>query len=268
MPRCRAAFRLGFPMTDADASPPTRPSLVDLFEGHVGNVSGKWAHYLPVYERHLAPYRDKPVHLLEIGIFLGGSMQVWQQYFGPGATLYATDIERLRAGFVDGVAQVLIGDQGDPRFLERIKRTIPKLDIVIDDGGHHASQQIATFEALYPHLAEDGLYIVEDTHTSYWPQYGGGYGRASFIEHMKRYIDLLHEWYWYAMQPEMFTAPPQDRAVPPAGPFARGTFGLHFYDSMLVIEKKPNPGPWQRLYGTVSPEEAVERLLARKPEQT
>jgi hypothetical protein len=42
-------------------------------------------------------------------------------------------------------------------------------------------------------VAGDGLYVCEDLHTSYWPEYGGGYRDArSFVEYSKTLIDHLH----------------------------------------------------------------------------
>jgi hypothetical protein len=36
----------------------------------------KWMHYFPIYERHLAPFRNRTITLLEIGVFKGGSLQM------------------------------------------------------------------------------------------------------------------------------------------------------------------------------------------------
>lgn len=60
-------------------------NLHRLFYGNQGPIVYKWKHYLSIYDKHLAPFRNKPVRLLEIGVFKGGSMRLWRQYFGPEA---------------------------------------------------------------------------------------------------------------------------------------------------------------------------------------
>jgi hypothetical protein len=255
-------------MTGSDGGAGQDLSLVEMFESHTGNKSDKWNHYPEIYERHLSALRGRPVSLLEIGVFNGGSLQIWRRYFGAQARIVGVDIDPTSSLLIEDEAEILIGDQADPAFLDSLKTRMPQLDVVIDDGGHKAHQQIATFEALYPHLAEGGIYIVEDLHTSYWPHFGGGFGRESFIERAKRLIDLLHEWYWYNPNFESYIKPPADRPQPmPTGDFANTTFGLHFYDSMLVIEKRSQPEPWLRLYGQISREEVLQRRALKALEE-
>ena len=45
------------------------------------NPSDKWTHYLSVYNRLLNEYRDQAINLLEIGVFNGGSLEIWHDYF-------------------------------------------------------------------------------------------------------------------------------------------------------------------------------------------
>jgi hypothetical protein len=113
-----------------------------------------------------------------------------------------------------------------------LKRDIPRLDILIDDGGHEMEQQINTFEVLYPHITANGIYLCEDLHTSYWKEYGGGYREpGTFVEFSKSLIDALHG--WHSRNPLELTV----------SEFTRSTYGLHFYDSVLVVEKCPIQPP-------------------------
>jgi len=59
---------------------------------------------------------------------------------------------------------VRIGDQADPKFLKKLLDEFGKFNIIIDDGGHTANQQITSFLHLYGSLSENGVYLVEDTH--------------------------------------------------------------------------------------------------------
>src|SRR5690606_35085902 len=140
--------------------------------------------------------RNKAPVVLEIGVFHGGSLDMWRDYFGPGCRLYGVDIDSRCRMFEADDTKIFIGDQADRDFLRPLRREVPRVDILIDDGGHFMQQQIATFEELFPHVADDGIYLCEDLHTSYWTEFGGGYRReGSFIEYSKTLIDQLNAGY-------------------------------------------------------------------------
>ena len=91
---------------------------------------------------------------------------------------------------------VFIGSQEDKRFMKNLHDLLPPLDILIDDGGHTMKQQITTFEILFDKVKEDGIYLCEDLHTSYFKYFGGGYKRKnSFLEYSKNFIDKIHAWH-------------------------------------------------------------------------
>ena len=122
----------------------------------------KWRHYFEIYDRHLAKFAGEQAKLLEIGIYAGGSLDMWREYLGPGSELYGVDIDPYCTRFDE--ATVFIGDQADRAFWQRFRAETPPLDIVIDDGGHTVDQQRVTLEELLPHLRPGGVYICEDVH--------------------------------------------------------------------------------------------------------
>ncbi len=193
----------------------------------------KWVHYLDVYQRELGNLQGRDVVFLEIGIFKGGSIPMWKGFFGEGARLIFADIDPACKELADPGTHVEIGDQADPDFLKMLGEKYGPFDLVIDDGGHLMHQQITSYEHLWPHLKNHGRYIVEDTHTSYWPGFGGGYREEkSFIEYAKRLIDTMHS--WYTDQDDIF----------PFDEMAREIRGIRFYDSIVVVEKGNNdPAP-------------------------
>ena len=84
-------------------------------------VSRKWTHYFPIYERHFSSLRNKSITFLEIGVNRGGSLRMWQRYFGPLARIIGIDInERCKEHEEPGIA-VRIGDQGDEKFLQGVR---------------------------------------------------------------------------------------------------------------------------------------------------
>jgi 23S rRNA U2552 (ribose-2'-O)-methylase RlmE/FtsJ len=233
--------------------------LEAYFAGNTGNLIHKWQHYFEIYDRHFARYRGTDVHLLEIGVFQGGSLQMWKQYFGPKARIFGVDINPACKQFEEENVRIFSGDQADREFLRTLAREIPRIDILIDDGGHTMRQQIHTFEELFPHVQENGIYLCEDIHTSYWRPYGGGYHRrGTFIEYSKEFIDSIHA--WHSQQPGRLDVTD----------FTRSVSGLHFYDSILVIEKSPREKPYDVKTGQPRieiyrpPESSLWKRIARR----
>lgn len=215
--------------------------LFDYFASNQGRLIFKWMHYFDIYEKHFAAFRNRPIKFLEIGVFHGGSLQMWKHYFGPQAKIVGVDINTKCKDFEEPGIQIEIGSQEDRDFLKKLAAKHGPFDIVLDDGGHTMAQQIVSFEELYPHVRRDGLYVCEDLHTSYWKEWGGAYRSPyTFIEYSKQLIDQLHA--WHSKDPESFKVTP----------FTQSAFGMHFYDSMLVIEKRLITPPLSRATGTPS----------------
>jgi len=213
--------------------------LEKIFNDNRGKQINKWNHYFEIYDRHFSKFRNKEITLVEIGVFQGGSLEMWKSYFGPQARIYGIDINPECKNLEEDNITIFIGSQADRKFLRDIKNKIPQIDILIDDGGHTMSQQIITFEELYDHVKPDGIYLCEDLHTSYWLEYGGGYNRrGTFIEYSKGLIDQLN-----AFHSE------QGRFKPT--PFTKSAQSMHFYDSILVIEKAQRSRPKQISNGQI-----------------
>ncbi len=229
--------------------------LQRYFENNTGSLMHKWMHYFDAYERHFARFRGTDVHILEIGVSHGGSLEMWKEYFGPKARIFGADINPQCKKLEDERVKIFIGDQGDRKFLRTLAREIPRIDILIDDGGHSMRQQIATFEELYAKVSAHGVYLCEDTHTSYWPAFRGGLRRrGTFMEYSKRLLDQLNAWH------------SKQRSFK-VDSFTQSADSMHFYDSIVVIEKKPRTPPEVRKTGvervTYAPESFVQKLKRR-----
>lgn len=187
-------------------------------------VIDKWHHYLPIYDRHFLPFKDKEIRFLEIGVHRGGSMAMWRSYFGDAATIFGVDIDPRCAELDGKYGQVRIGSQDDPDFLRSVVSEMGGIDIVLDDGSHMMRHINRTIDILYPLLENGGIYAVEDLHCSYFNYFGGAKRRRNnFINRAKRIIDDMHHWY---SQLEI------DEAV-----FANNVTGVHFYDSIAILDK-------------------------------
>ena len=184
--------------------------------------SEKWPHYFPIYESHLERFVDRPAVLLEIGVDFGGSLQGWKRFLGPHAQI-GLDIQP-KAAFDEDQIAVRIGDQSDPEVLQSLIDEFGPPDIVIDDGSHIMEHVNSTFAYLYPRISPDGVYLVEDMHTSYLPHFGGGLGApASFVETAKKLIDELNA--------------EHTRGAVTSTDFTHSTLSIHFYDSVIVFER-------------------------------
>ena len=228
--------------------------LERYFEANTGRLIHKWMHYFDVYDRHFARFRGTDVHVLEFGVFQGGSLDMWKDYFGPRCKIYGVDINPHCKALENEDITIFIGDQEDRQFLRSVAHRIPRIDILIDDGGHKMRQQIATFEELFGRISQDGVYLCEDLHTSYWRKFDGGYRRRNtFIEYSKQFIDRIHA--WHSKSPAL-----------KVDDFTRSAHSLHYYDSILVIEKRPVVAPHHRKTGVASiPDYEPPRDQARRP---
>lgn len=215
-------------------------SLREIFENHSGRLVHKLDHYIEIYETFFAKYRNTEVTLLEIGVAHGGSLQIWKEYFGKNAKIYAVDINPDCKKLESDNIKIFIGSQEDKTFLERLLKEIPRPDIIIDDGGHTMKQQITTFRVLYDFVKEDGIYLCEDTLTSYVYEYDGGLRRkGTFIEYAKKLIDHLNAWHFRSNKVTV-------------DDFTRSINAIHFYDSMVFFEKKNRSKPIDRQIGEKS----------------
>ncbi|MFN3299527.1 MAG: class I SAM-dependent methyltransferase [Sediminibacterium sp.] len=170
--------------------------LEDFFYNQKHKYIAKWEHYFEIYDRYFRRYINKEVNVLEIGIYRGGSLEMWKNYFGDKAKIFGVDVDPSCKSYEEENISIFIGSQEDETFINSLKKQLPKLDIIIDDGGHHMKQQKTSFNLLYDHLKEDGIYLCEDVHTSYWEEFGGGYkNKNSFVEFSKAIVDSLNGWY-------------------------------------------------------------------------
>jgi len=213
--------------------------LQKYFDKNTGRLITKWNHYFDIYDKHFSKFRGSDVHIVEFGVSHGGSLQMWKEYFGANAKIYGIDINPNCKQLEEDRVKIFIGDQEDRDFLKYLTKTIPRIDILIDDGGHSMKQQINTFEEIFPFVDKNGIYLCEDLHTSYRPDFVGGYKkRGTFIEYSKNFIDSINA--WHSMQKNRLDV----------SSFTKSVHSLHYYDSILVIEKRPIEKPFDRQSGS------------------
>ena len=185
---------------------------------HSGRGIWKWQHYFEVYERHFHKFIGKPVNVLEIGVYSGGSLDMWRHYFGPQCRIFGVDIAPECKAYESNGIKIFVGDQADRQFWSQFKRSAPRIDVLIDDGGHQPEQQIITLEEMLPHLALGGIYVCEDIHIDTNP----------FAAYIAALCMNLNAW---NIRRET------DLSVSPS-PFQSTIHSIHSYPFVTVIEKR------------------------------
>jgi hypothetical protein len=183
----------------------------------------KWEHYFAVYDRHCCKFVGRHPKVVEIGVFSGGSLGMWSDYFGR-CEIYGVDIEEACQVYERPGVRIFIGDQADRDFWARFTDEVPEIDLVIDDGGHTPRQQRVTLECLLPHLSRGGVYVCEDVAGIHnlFATFATG-----FVGELNRHLEE------------------GAGGVTPC-PLQFGNFSLHFYPFMVVIER--SEVPLTRLY--------------------
>lgn len=190
--------------------------------GHVrGRGIWKWDHYLEIYHRHLSKFVGSSGHLVEIGIFSGGSLEMWRNYLGARARITGVDIQPACSVYETEGTRIEIGDQADRSFWRDFVARAGSIDIVIDDGGHTHEQQRVTLEELLPHMSPGGVFICEDVH---------GVGNP-FAAYSTALADQLNAF----RRTDADIASNTYASI--TTPFQQLVKAVHFYPYMVVVER-------------------------------
>jgi demethylmacrocin O-methyltransferase len=141
----------------------------------------KWGNhwYTQHYQRYFQALKGKRLNVLEIGVggyedsgAGGGSLRMWKAYFRK-SRIVGIDLHD-KTQFRERRIDIRKFDQTDSEALLRLSSEYGGFDIIIDDGSHLNEHVIKSFHVLFPLLRGNGIYVVEDTQTAYWPTWGGG----------------------------------------------------------------------------------------------
>lgn len=221
-----AALCASWPATSSseEASQPEPNPLRAFFDSRTeGRGIWKWLHYFDIYHRHLRKFVGTDLHIVEIGVYSGGSLDMWRDYFGSRARVTGVDIAPECRSYEDERTGIAIGDQADRAFWSAFRTANPAVDVVIDDGGHQPEQQLVTLEEMLPHIRPGGVYICEDVH-------GRGSHFAAFAHAL---ADNLNE----SQRAPDSSGLPRYRATL----FQSAIESITFYPYVVVIEKSRAP---------------------------
>ena len=157
------------------------------------DYSVKWEKYFPVYEKYFNQFKNKKITFIEIGIFNGGSLKMWKNYFGKDSKIIGIDINSECKKFEEKENNIFveIGNQSDNNFWRSFFEKYGNVDAILDDGGHTNLDQIMTTVNTVQYINDGGILMVEDTHTSYVDEYNSS-KKYSFINFSKKIIDDIN----------------------------------------------------------------------------
>ncbi len=158
----------------------------------IENLSLKSDNYFEIYEKHLKKFVGKEIIFVEIGVLNGGSLQMWKKFFGKKARIIGIDINPECKKFEDDQIEIFIGDQSSKIFWKNFFEQVSNVDVILDDGAHTNISQINTTLSCINNINNDGLLIIEDTHTSYINKYNTS-KKYTFINFTKKIIDKLYK---------------------------------------------------------------------------
>ena len=214
-------FSKNYQVENQPIKPYSNSSTNPLWQYFQNNEEGhgiwKWEHYFDIYHRHLARFINTKVNILEIGIFSGGSLEMWHSYFGKDSHIYGMDIEKSCKVYENDHTSIFIGDQADRTFWKTFRENAKPIDVIIDDGGHMPDQQQITLEELLPSLKPGGVYICEDVHGSFNRFTAFAAGLASNLNNFDLTANTI---------PKIGTSK-----------FQMGAYSMHFYPFVVIIEK-------------------------------
>lgn len=199
-------------------------------------------YYTPHYESHFHRFKSKEINLLEIGV--GGndkpdkggkSLRMWKKYF-PNGKIYSIDIYD-KSVHQESRIKIFQGSQIDENFLEMVTNEIGGIDIIVDDGSHINEHVIKTFSLLFPKLNNGGIYVIEDTQTSYWKEYGGDNEDLSNPKTIMNFFKNLTD----ALNHKEFAKPGHQPDY-----YDKNITSIHFYHNMIFIYKGKNDEPSTR----------------------
>ena len=211
--------------TPGTAANPSNPLRTFVDSRTTGHGVWKWDHYLDAYDRHFSRFRGQEVHILEIGVYAGGSLDMWRDYFGPRCHIYGVDIEPACLAYESDGVKIFIGDQADRSFWKSFRSSVPRLDIAIDDGGHRTKQKIATLEEVLPHLQPGGVYACKDSH-------GLEHGFNGYLSALSIHLNAADNW------ADFFNGNP---SVCQVTAFQAAISSIHLYPFLAIIERNAVP---------------------------
>lgn len=130
-----------------------------------GTDKATYHNFTDWYEEKLSVISPKTI--LEIGVKEGSSLKMWRDYYGNSVVI---GIDINKPIVIENAICLQLDGTNEMGFTKTFSNI--KFDLIIDDGSHFTSHQMASFNFLFEkYLASNGIYILEDLHTSFLSEY-------------------------------------------------------------------------------------------------
>ncbi|WP_339728444.1 hypothetical protein [uncultured Gimesia sp.] len=199
--------------------------------------------YLKFYDPIFSPLANDNIKMLELGIFNGGSLHLWKDYF-PNGKISGIDL-KIPDGFEnDDRMTAYKGSQVDFTFLKDVaeKEAPSGFDIIIDDASHIGELSRQSFWYLFDnHLKPGGLYVIEDWGTGYWEDWPDGKSVSAPEAPVPSSSGFLSK---------LFSRTKNATLTPPKVPLHNHSYGMVGFIKQLVDEQGANDMTRKTLAGT------------------
>lgn len=217
----------------------------EIFDSQRNFNSDKWEHYFDIYDHLLGKFYESKVNYLEIGVQNGGSLEIAKKLFASDSLIIGMDIDPNCKHLEGKVAnQIIIGSQVDDASLLKVSEFAP-FDIIIDDGSHIQSHMIVTFFKLFPLLSQNGIYIIEDTHTNHSPEHQESFLGIGLYDYFKGLSERLNIDFMNShFRKDRYKLPRNERSsIHQIPDIVRDIFSIEFFDSVIAIKKRTKTEP-------------------------
>jgi hypothetical protein len=146
--------------------------------------------YLETYEELFHKKQNENINILEIGVYQGGSIKLWKDYFING-TVYGVDIcgtDFIRESDIMSHERVKLYLKSDAYNEEFVRESLNNItfDFLVDDGPHTLESMKLFIRNYSPLLKDDGILIIEDIQEYHWIQAL----QDATPEHLKQYVKV------------------------------------------------------------------------------
>lgn len=137
-------------------------SLTDIARSTKSDKESKHKYFSLFYESELSKYENQKISLLEIGIYYGDSLHIWNNFF-KDCSIVGVDIENVMTPENKKLSKnknikLYFNDAYDENFV----KTLDDFDILIDDGPHTEESQIKFLELYCGKIKKGGVLVIED----------------------------------------------------------------------------------------------------------
>ena len=129
--------------------------------------------YLSLYQKLLITKKETAKNELEVGIYNGGSIKLWSDYF-TNANVYGLDIMNIENVWkgIKNNEKIILHTSTDAYdndfFINHFLNKNIKCDFMLDDGPH-SLKSMKQFIKLYSQImTDDGILIIEDVQSWNW----------------------------------------------------------------------------------------------------